>query len=103
MEFPPPSGFLEGDFKDTRARGQESCCLTFCSETSFQEVLDREKPRLIPAVRALESKSHEQEASTGELWVPSRLGGVWAVRKGLAAAVVPAGHGTDVLSSCFWM
>lgn len=44
MEFPPPSGFLEGDFKDTRARGQESCCLTFCSETSFQEVLDREKP-----------------------------------------------------------
>lgn len=83
MEFPPPSGFLEGDFKDTRARGQESCCLTFAVRHPSKKCwMAKNKESFLQCV--LERANPTAGSGHRELWVTS-CPELWAGRKGLAA------------------
>lgn len=70
MEFPQSfSGFLEGDFKDTRVWGQGSCCLTFAMRYSSKKFLIAKKDSFLQYILWRANPISSKHASTGELWV----------------------------------
>ena len=70
MEFPQSfSGFLEGDFKDTRVWGQGSCCLTFAMRYSSKKFLIAKKDSFLQYILWRANPISSKHASAGELWV----------------------------------